>query len=130
MDEEREVQTESQPTKRSGRGQSSQRIKSLVNWAFFGAAVLYSVFHAGFVIWHAVTGNPRLLNAVYEHFAAIIALPFAGFAALGLVLLLESRSDQPLEFKALGFEFKGASGPIVLWVICFLAVVISLRLLW
>jgi cation transporter-like permease len=107
-----------------------ERLKRYVNWALFAGAALYSAFHAGFVIWHTVRGTDQLTKVVYDHFAAIVGLPFAGFAALALVLLLESRSDQPIEFKALGFEFKGASGPIVLWVLCFLAITGCLKLMW
>jgi hypothetical protein len=59
-----------------------------------------------------------------------LSLPFAGFAALGLVLLLESRSEQPIEFSGLGFQFKGASGPIVLWIMCYLAMALCIKLLW
>ena len=75
-------------------------------------------------------GTDQLFQILYAHFLAIVGLPFVGFASLALVLLLESRSDQPLEFKALGFEFKGASGPIVLWVLCFIAITGCLKLVW
>lgn len=108
----------------------SSKMKRYINRAFFIGAAVYSAFHAGFVIWNTARGNDRIINMVYEHFAAIVGLPFVGFAALGLVLLLESRSDEPIEFNALGFVFKGASGPIVLWVLCFLAIVVSLKALW
>jgi hypothetical protein len=107
-----------------------KRLKRLVNWALFVGAALYSAFHAGFVIWNTLRGTERLITVVYDHFAAIVALPFAGYGALALVLLLESRSDQPLEFMGLGFEFKGASGPIVLWVLCFLAITGCMKLMW
>jgi hypothetical protein len=84
----------------------------------------------GFVIWHAVNNQVWLLDQVRNHYAALIGLPFAAYAAVCLVLFLESRYDDPIEFKALGFEFKGASGPIVLWVICFLVISICMKLLW
>jgi len=109
---------------------SDQRLKRYVNWAFFVGAAVFSAFHAGFVIWNTVRGNDQLIKTVYEHFGAIVGLPFAGFAALGLVLFLESRSEQPIEFRGVGFEFKGASGPIVLWVLCFLAIVVGLKVMW
>ena len=109
---------------------STNRLKRYVNWAFFLGAFLYTLFHAGFVIWNTTHNNERFLNIVYRHFGAIVVLPFAGYAALGLVMLLESRSEQPIEFKAIGFEFKGASAPIVLWVLCFVAISICLRLMW
>jgi len=53
----------------------------------------------------------------------------SALGALCIVLLLRLSSG-PLEFKAIGFEFRGASGQVVLWVVCFLAMVASVKLLW
>jgi hypothetical protein len=36
----------------------------------------------------------------------------------------------PIEFEAIGFKFRGASGPIVLWVFCFLSIAVAFHLLW
>ncbi len=105
-------------------------LKYVVNWLVLIFGGLYFCFHVGFVIWHAVHNEEWLLNQVRSHYAAIIGLPFAAYAAVCLVLFLESRYDDPIEFKALGFEFKGASGPIVLWAICFLIIAICMKLLW
>jgi hypothetical protein len=130
LGEQESLKIEQHVVAREPKDRGSRSLKRAVNWAFFAAAALYSAFHAGFVIWNTMKGTDQLIRIVYDHFAAIVALPFAGYAALGLVLLLESRSDQPMEFKALGFEFKGSSGPVVLWVLCFLAVVVCMKLLW
>ncbi len=47
-----------------------------------------------------------------------------------LVVLLEARFDR-VEMKFFGIvEFKGASGPIVLWAFCFLVMAISIGMLW
>jgi hypothetical protein len=35
-----------------------------------------------------------------------------------------------IEFEAAGFKFRGASGPVVLWIFCYLAIVTSIKLLW
>lgn len=109
---------------------SNQFLKKLVNWAFFISAFVYSIFHAYFVISNGLRTPEWLMQLVREHYAVVVVLPFAGYAALGLVLLLESRSENPLEFKAIGFEFKGASGPIVLWVLCLLAIAACIKMLW
>lgn len=102
----------------------------MVNWFFFSAAILYGWFCLGFVVWNAIRGDENMLKIIYQHYGATMCVPFAGFAALGLVLHLESRSEQPIEFTALGFQFKGASGPVVLWVVCFLALALCIKLLW
>ena len=75
-----------------------------------------SVSHGAFVL-------------AYEHPAAMIGLPLCALAALCLVLLLRSTSG-PIEFEAVGLKFKGASGPIIMWVVTYLAMVASVKLLW
>ena len=104
--------------------------KNTVNWLVLIFGGLYFCFHVGFVIWHAVHNQGWLLDQVRNHYAAIIGLPFAAYASVCLVLFLESRYDDPIEFKALGFEFRGASGPIVLWAMCFLIISMCMKLLW
>ncbi len=61
--------------------------------------------------------------------AALLGVPWAGGAASIVVLLFKATSGK-IEFKVLGFEFTGASGPIVLWAMCFLAEVLAIHLLW
>ncbi|MBB2961905.1 hypothetical protein [Methylobacterium sp. R2-1] len=56
---------------------------------------------------------------VLKNFPIIIGLPFAFLAAFIVIALLR-QGDGPLEFKGFGFEFKGASGEIILWLLCFL----------
>ena len=64
-----------------------------------------------------------------EHFQALVGLPAAAFAATFIILIFKI-SEGPIEFSGLGFQFKGASGQVVLWVFCFLAIVGSIKLLW
>jgi hypothetical protein len=45
------------------------------------------------------------------------------------VLFLEAKSGR-IEFEGFGFKFRGASGEIILWVICFFAIVTAIKLLW
>lgn len=110
--------------------QTNKRIRLVVNWLFLFSAGLYIVFHVGFVIWQVIHQTDWLLGLVKQHYAVLIGLPLAAYGALGLVLLLESHYNQQMEFKALGFEFKGASGPIILWVVCFLSIALCMKLLW
>jgi hypothetical protein len=69
------------------------------------------------------------MTTIFDHFAATVGLSFAALGSLCLVLLLRY-SAGPIEFEGMGFKFKGASGPIILWVICFLAMVSAIKLLW
>ncbi len=80
--------------------------------------------------WLSV-GDSRLISAeiLRQHFAAVVGLPAAGILALWIVTILRSQSG-PIEFEAAGLRFRGASGPVVLWVLCFLAIAVAIRLLW
>jgi hypothetical protein len=93
--------------------------------------VLFFLFVAG-VTWSFGYGgvNPDVFRiVVLENFAASVGLPAAAAAALFIVLVLKVTSG-PIEFEGLGFRFKGASGPIVLWVMCFLSMVFGIKALW
>jgi hypothetical protein len=63
-----------------------------------------------------------------------LGLPCAGISAFAIVAIMLQAFQLPMEngtlsLKAFGLEFSGPSGPITLWVICFLAIVIALKLL-
>jgi len=89
------------------------------------------IFGGSFIVGGAVSmlNNPAVFAVALEHFAATVGLPSAALVSLCIVLFLESASG-PIEFEGLGFKFKGASGPIVLWVFCFLAIAGAIKLLW
>jgi len=55
-----------------------------------------------------------------DHFVAIIGMPVSATLALLLVVVLRQTSG-PIEIEGFGFKFKGVSGPMIMWVICFLA---------
>jgi hypothetical protein len=61
---------------------------------------------------------------VSKHYIVIIGTPIAAFAAGALVTLLRS-VDGPIKFKLIGFEFEGAAGQIVMFVIVFLGFVLA-----
>lgn len=77
----------------------------------------------------AMSDPDLILKLLRDHPLAIVGLPMSAAVAFCLVVILEVTSGN-IEFKALGFEFKGASGPIVLWVLSFLAFIVGLRVLW
>ncbi|NCF29918.1 MAG: hypothetical protein GWP69_21275 [Gammaproteobacteria bacterium] len=66
---------------------------------------------------------------IVEHYPATFGLPLAAVGALVLVFILEYASG-PIEFQGLGFSFKGASGPLVLWVFVYLVMVSTIVLVW
>lgn len=64
-----------------------------------------------------------------DHFSAIFGLPAAATAAFIIVTLFR-QGEEPIKIKGLGFEIEGAAGPVVLWVLCFLAICGGMKLLW
>ena len=74
---------------------------------------------------------PRLFeDVVREHFAGILGSIMCTMTALVVVIIFRV-SAGPIEFDTpLGFKFKGASGPVVLWVFAFLACVAGTTALW
>ncbi|HDH1436278.1 hypothetical protein [Klebsiella variicola] len=73
--------------------------------------------------------DANLYSIAMKQVPAIIGLPSAALASLWVVVFLENTSG-PIEFEVLGVKFKGAAGPIVLWILSMLAISISIKLLW
>jgi uncharacterized membrane protein len=69
------------------------------------------------------------VNSYKKHFSAVVGLPLASLAALFVVAILEVTTGT-IEFEGFGFKFRGASGPIILWVICYLTIATTIKLLW
>jgi hypothetical protein len=88
-------------------------IKTVAQWA---ALIGGGVFAGSFIVGGAASMlyDPELYRVALEHMPATIGLPSAALAALCIVIVLENTSG-PIEFEGLGFRFKGASGPVVLW---------------
>ena len=96
-------------------------------WVLRVAAVVAVLFIALVAI--VMVTSALYLRIMEEHFPAVVGLPMGALLAFVIVVVLESTSG-PIKFKGLGFEFEGASGPVVLWVMCFLAISGAIKLLW
>ena len=106
------------------------RLKTLTAWLIVVALGSFTaVFLFGAVVTITSAQGAWLMEIAQQHFAATIGLPFAALASLSLVLILEFRAGK-IEFEGFGFKFRGASGPIILWVISFLAIATAIKLLW
>lgn len=103
-------------------------IKKVAQWI---ALIGGTIFSGAFIIGGAASMlyDPQLYALALEHFAATIGLPSAALASLCLVIVLENTSGA-IEFEGLGFKFKGASGPVVLWCFCFLCIAGAIKLVW
>ena len=102
--------------------------KACVRWmVFFAAAAFGAVFLFGAA--QVIFYEQWVIELAQQHFAATVGLPFAALAALSLITLLEITTGT-VEVKGLGFEFKGAGGPIVMWICSFLAIAAAIKMLW
>ena len=75
----------------------------------------------------AFTLDTRLKPLFESHMGSGIAVPLAGLSSFLLVTILEISSG-PIRFEGLGFKFSGAAGPVIFWVVCFLAIIAGIRL--
>lgn len=73
--------------------------------------------------------NEALTEIVKAHFPAVVGLPLAAIFAAFIVVALQQTAG-PVKFEGLGFKFEGSAGQVVLWVFCFLAIAVAIRLLW
>jgi hypothetical protein len=103
-------------------------LRIIARWSVLVGAVVYGVTFFAFAIYGMIH-REWIEQLAKDHFAATIGLPCAALAALLLVTILEMNAGR-IQFKVFGFEFKGAAGPIVMWVLCFLAIAAAIKLLW
>ena len=67
---------------------------------------------------------------VREHPAGTLGVAMGAISAFSVVAVLDVFARDPIEIKFFQFELKGAAGPVVLWIVCFLAFVAGTELLW
>ena len=86
--------------------------KSIFTWILGLTFFAYLIF---IFVWFTILGiAPSIAEIIEKQGLAMIVFPSACFASLVAVMVLE-RASGDIEFKALGFEFKGAAAPLVLW---------------
>ena len=93
------------------------------SWIVVSGAALFTAIYLGILVLRDYDAIIR------EHFAATVGLPLAGIASFCIVYVLQ-HSSGAIEFEVLSLKFKGASGPIVFWVLCFLGMALAIKLLW
>jgi hypothetical protein len=103
--------------------ETSDLTKIVAIGGLIGASVLFALF-----LW-AEWFSPKWTEVAFDHFRATIGLPAAAVASFVVVSLFRTTEGQ-IKFEGLGFTFEGASGPIVMWVLCFLAITLAIKALW
>lgn len=85
------------------------------------------------------SNDPQSLGATMKKWfmdnpAANIGIPCSAIAAFAIVAVLlrafpSTKEGGVLKFKVFGLEFSGPSGPITLWLMCFVGFVFAMRVL-
>lgn len=104
-------------------------VRHLVVWSALVGAGCVGVSYLIFVIYWTWQQEGWVKEVVQQHFPATVGLPLAALCAFLLVTVLQISAGK-IEFEMLGFKFRGASGPIILWVIAFLSIASCIKLLW
>ena len=97
----------------------------------YAVALILAAFFSG----KSNSLGARLANWFTTHPAQNLGTPCAAISAFAIVAVLmkafppSSDVSTQVELKAFGLEFTGPSGPITLWLMCFLGFVAALKML-
>jgi hypothetical protein len=103
-----------------------------LNKVALASAIIVATVGAIVVAWEMfiVLSDPELNKMLLkDHMQVVGGIPGAAYTAFVVVTLLR-QADGPIEFEALGFKFKGAAGQVMMWAVCYIVVIISIKLLW
>ena len=104
-------------------------IRRLIIWGVILGSGSVGVSYLIFLIYWTWQQQGWVKDVVQQHFSATVGLPLAAVGSFLLVTVLQISAGK-IEFDALGCKLKGASGPVVLWVVCFLAIATGIKVLW
>ena len=86
------------------------------------AFIVYGFFLLS--VWCFYSPQCVQFDLVSKHYVIILGMPISAFAAGAFVTMLRS-VDGPIKFKCIGFEFEGAAGQIIMFVLVFLGFVLA-----
>jgi hypothetical protein len=120
----------------AGRGKGTESLvgltplmKRIAAWGIWIGAGMVGISFAASLIYWTWKEPDSIKEILKEHFAATVGLPLAAVGSFLLVTALQVTAGK-IEFEIVGLKFRGASGPIVLWVLVFLGMTVAIRLVW
>ena len=94
-----------------------------------GALLLAGLFSLLFgLLCDLVFGHEIWTAFVLDNFSLIVGLPMAAGLAFGVVIAFQQTTEGPLSMRFGPLELSGPTGPILLWVVCYLASVLAITL--
>ncbi len=107
----------------------TQKLQIIMSWIVIIILTIFGVFALVKLSTVHKTEGDYWQILISEQFPVLVGIPMAGLGALFVTLILRISVGE-LEFELAGLKFKGGAAPVVFWVICFLSIVLSIRLLW
>jgi hypothetical protein len=105
------------------------RVRTVASWVFVIGAGLLTACTLALMLLGA-RHDPDFYAVAVRHFPTVVGLPFAAIASLFIVIACRVVAGEKLTLKVLGLELSGASGPVVLWIVCFLAMTVAIESTW
>ncbi len=109
-------------------------LKKCAKWGVVIGTALWTGFFFTFLVISALfpTALPKswFLDMILEHPSGTIGIAISAISAFSVVVVLDVFARDPIEIRFWQFEVKGAAGPVILWVLCFLALVLGGEILW
>jgi hypothetical protein len=103
------------------------KFRFVIGWTFVIVVLVLAIVGLG--SWLIVDWNADyLVKKLDTEFNVIVGIPASAAAALLLVIFLRA-TDGPIELEVMGLKFKGASGPIIFWVMVFLSIILAIKTL-
>jgi len=111
-----------------------QRMKRYATLGVIIGTGVWTIFFFAFLVLSMlaphVVPESWFLDMIRQHPAGTLGLAMGAISAFSVVAVLDVFARDPIEIKFFQFELKGAAGPVVLWVICFLAFIAATDVLW
>jgi hypothetical protein len=112
---------------------SDASLRKVASWGAVIGAIGLGSFLALFLAiqaFHPTDPNTNWMIAQFkQHFAATIGIPLSALSAFCIVTLLRATTG-PIEIESRFINFRGASGPIIFWILCFIVTFIGVKDLW
>ena len=109
-------------------------VKKYATWGVVIGTGIWTTFFFGFLVVSALVPEALpdswFLRMVQRYPAGTLGVAMGAISAFSVVAVLDMFSRDPIEIRFFQFELKGAAGPVVLWVICFLAFIFGADILW
>ena len=100
----------------------------IILWIVIFSSIYFTI-RIFWIVLSSVEYTDMMVRFIFTKAPAVLGVPFSAALALAVVLMLRT-TQGPVRFRALGLRFDGASGPIVMWVLCFLATSAAIKILW